>query len=163
LQLVDLDSAKMTHLYDAPIGMAEPHYAQIIEASLLKPLAQFPAGFDSRTGKVNPDAPKPGTEGVTDHGDHVVVQMSQPRSHFMPDVVRVKAGQRVTWRLVNYESTTNAMHGFVLAGHNVSLTLEPGKMEEFTFVADRAGVYPYYCTDFCSALHLEMMGYFLVT
>jgi nitrous-oxide reductase len=73
LQLVDLDSSKMTHLYDAPIGMAEPHYAQIIDASLLKPLAQFPLGFDSRTGKVNPDAPKPGTEGVTDHGDHVVV------------------------------------------------------------------------------------------
>jgi nitrous-oxide reductase len=71
--------------------------------------------------------------------------MSQTRSHFMPDVVRVKAGQRVTWRLVNFESTMNAMHGFVLAGHNVSLTLEPGKMEEFTFVAERPGVYPYYC------------------
>jgi nitrous-oxide reductase len=163
LQLVDLDSPKMTHLYDGAIGMAEPHYAQIIDASLLKPLAQFPVGFDSRTGKVNPDAPKPGTEGVTDHGDHIVVQMSQTRSHFMPDVVRAKAGQRVTWRLANYESTTNAMHGFVLAGHNVSLTLEPGKMEEFSFVADRPGVYPYYCTDFCSALHLEMMGYFLVS
>ncbi|MEI2652208.1 MAG: hypothetical protein V9G12_08640 [Microthrixaceae bacterium] len=30
------------------------------------------------------------------------------------------------------------------------------------FKADREGVFPYYCTEFCSALHLEMQGYFLV-
>ena len=29
-------------------------------------------------------------------------------------------------------------------------------------MADKAGVYPYYCTEFCSALHLEMQGYLLV-
>jgi nitrous-oxide reductase len=29
-------------------------------------------------------------------------------------------------------------------------------------VADTAGVFPFYCTEFCSALHLEMQGYLLV-
>jgi nitrous-oxide reductase len=29
-------------------------------------------------------------------------------------------------------------------------------------VADKAGVFPLYCTEFCSALHLEMAGYLLV-
>jgi nitrous-oxide reductase len=40
--------------------------------------------------------------------------------------------------------------------------LEPGKTSTFSFTADKAGVYPYYCTEFCSALHLEMEGYLLV-
>ncbi len=30
------------------------------------------------------------------------------------------------------------------------------------FVASQDGVFPFYCTEFCSALHLEMAGYFLV-
>ena len=119
-------------------------------------------GFNSRAGKVVPEAPKPGNEGVKHDGDTVTVSMTQVRSHFLPDVVKVKQGQKVVWRITNVEGTPNTMHGFALAGYNVSLTIEPGKYEEFTFVADKPGVYPFYCTDFCSALHLEMMGYFLV-
>ena len=29
-------------------------------------------------------------------------------------------------------------------------------------VATRAGTFPYYCTEFCSALHMEMTGWLLV-
>jgi nitrous-oxide reductase len=42
------------------------------------------------------------------------------------------------------------------------LSIEPGKTASTTFVADEQGVFPYYCTEFCSALHLEMQGYLLV-
>jgi nitrous-oxide reductase len=31
-----------------------------------------------------------------------------------------------------------------------------------TFKADKKGVFPYYCTNFCSALHQEMQGYMVV-
>ena len=53
-------------------------------------------------------------------------------------------------------------HGFTIASHNINVSLEPGEHSNMTFVANRAGVYPLYCTEFCSALHLEMAGYLLV-
>ena len=34
--------------------------------------------------------------------------------------------------------------------------------KKLLFDAVNAGTFPFYCTEFCSALHLEMMGYFLV-
>ena len=47
-------------------------------------------------------------------------------------------------------------------GHNVQLSIEPGNTVTATIQADKAGVYPYYCTEFRSAPHLEMQGYLLV-
>jgi nitrous-oxide reductase len=44
----------------------------------------------------------------------------------------------------------------------VHASVEPGKTVAVKFKADKEGVYPYYCTEFCSALHLEMQGYLLV-
>ena len=38
----------------------------------------------------------------------------------------------------------------------------PGQTRTLTWVAKYAGVYPFYCTDFCSALHQEMQGYIRV-
>jgi nitrous-oxide reductase len=35
----------------------------------------------------------------------------------------------------------------------------PGATKTFSITADEAGVYPFYCTNFCSALHQEMQGY----
>ena len=34
--------------------------------------------------------------------------------------------------------------------------------ERATVVTDVPGVFPYYCTEFCSALHMEFTGYLLV-
>jgi nitrous-oxide reductase len=31
-----------------------------------------------------------------------------------------------------------------------------------TFTAKKGGVFAYYCTNFCSALHQEMQGYMVV-
>jgi nitrous-oxide reductase len=38
----------------------------------------------------------------------------------------------------------------------------PGETQTITWEPKVATVYPFYCTDFCSALHQEMQGYIRV-
>ena len=92
----------------------------------------------------------------------VHVFMTAVRSHFTPDIVRVKEGETVHFHITNVEQAKDATHGFAIGSYNINLSLEPGEHANVSFVADKSGVYPLYCTEFCSALHLEMAGYFLV-
>jgi nitrous-oxide reductase len=163
-QLLGLEGEKMQLLYDLPLPLGEPHYAQIIKADKLQPLEVYtPIGTDPVSHKVDPQAVvgerKPGME-RRDDGVHV--WMTAVRSHFRPDIVRVKEGDVVHLHITNVEQTHDATHGFAIGSHNINLSLEPGKHCNVTFTADRAGVFPFYCTEFCSALHLEMAGYLLV-
>ena len=163
-QLVDISGDAMQLLYDMPIGVGEPHYAQTIRASKIQPWGTYPEmGWDPMAQAKKPGAPEPGKEGVIVDGTNVTINMTLVRSHFTPDRVEVKAGSQVTWNITNIEMADDATHGFALPGQNINLSIEPGEATSVTFVADRPGVYPWYCTEFCSALHLEMMGYFLVT
>lgn len=161
-QLLDIGApgTAMPVLFDMPIGVGEPHYCQMIKADKLKTWLVYPEiGWNPHTQKLDPRAPKKGEEGVTRDGNNVLVKMTAIRSHFFPEHVEVNEGDRVTWRIVAMETTQDATHGFCIGGYNINLSLEPGEFVEFTFTADRAGTYPFYCTEFCSALHLEMMGY----
>ena len=94
--------------------------------------------------------------------DGVHVYMTAIRSHFKPDIIKVKEGDKVHLHVTNVEQAFDATHGFCINSYNVNLSLEPGKHCNVSFTADKAGVFPFYCTEFCSALHLEMAGYFLV-
>ena len=38
-----------------------------------------------------------------------------------------------------------------------------GEICSLKFVPEKQGIYPFYCTDFCSALHQEMQGYLRVS
>jgi nitrous-oxide reductase len=161
-QLLDIaeGGTTMPVLYDCPIGVGEPHYCQMIRADKLKPWAVYPeVGWNPRTQAVEPGAPQPGKERIVRNGDKVDVYMTAVRSHFTPEHVEVNQGDTVTWHIVSTERAQDATHGFCIGAYNINLSLEPGEYAEFTFTADKAGTYPYYCTEFCSALHLEMMGY----
>jgi nitrous-oxide reductase len=162
-QLIDISGETMQLLYDMPIGIGEPHYAQTIRASKLAPWVTYPEmGWDAMAMAKKDGAPEPGKEGVVVEGNKVTINMTSVRSHFTPDNIEVKAGSEVTWNITNIEMAQDATHGFALPGQNVNVSIEPGETLTISFVADTPGVYPYYCTEFCSALHLEMMGYFLV-
>ena len=43
------------------------------------------------------------------------------------------------------------------------LLVMPGQTETMLWRPQREGVYSFYCTDFCSALHQEMQGYIRVS
>ena len=99
---------------------------------------------------------------VEKKGDRVHVFATVIRSHINPETVEVDEGDVVTFHLTNLEQAQDQTHGFTVDTYNVHGSWEPGKVASVTFVADKPGVFPYYCTEFCSALHLEMMGYLLV-
>ncbi len=161
-QLLDISApgTTMPVLFDMPIGVGEPHYCQMIKADKLSTWSVYPeVGWNPHKQALDPNAPKKGQEGVTREGSNVLVKMTAIRSHFNPEHVELIEGDKVTWRIVAMETTKDATHGFCIGGYNINLSLEPGEYTEFTFTADKPGTYPFYCTEFCSALHLEMMGY----
>ena len=165
LQLLDITGGgdKMPILADMPFGVGEPHYGEMIATSKLQSWAVYPQiGWDPHTQKVDPNAPQPGKERVVRDGNKVEIFMTAVRSHFSPEHIKVKQGDHVVWHITSSERAVDATHGFTLSGHNISLSIEPGETDTFEFTADKPGTYPYYCVEFCSALHLEMAGYFLV-
>ncbi len=164
LQLIDAATSPMQLLYDLPIGLGEPHYAQIISADKLNPTQLYsPVGENAVTHQPDPWAAKTEADArIERHGKRVNVVVTEVRSHIKPDAVTVNQGDTVHFHITNLEQTPDATHGFGIDRYDINLSLEPGKTTNATIVADKAGVFPYYCTEFCSALHLEMMGYFMV-
>jgi len=161
-QLIDISGDKMELLYDMPIPLGEPHYAVAIAADKLKPIIRYKSGWNTRTDKRHEGRTRPGKERVERNGNKVTVYGTTIRSHITPEIVEVQEGDEVTFIMTNLERAQDQTHGFAINGSNANLSLEPGKTGSVTITADKPGVFPYYCTEFCSALHLEMQGYLLV-
>ena len=156
-QLLDISEEKMKLLYDA-FTEPEPHYAQIIKADKVKPIEVYPKEENKHPYAIwdVKDA------GVTRNGNKVLVKMVAVRSTLTPTDFEVKAGDEVTIAITNIEQTTDELHGFGLLDYNINIVVDPGETKQVTFKAKKSGVFPFYCTNFCSALHQEMQGYFIV-
>lgn len=164
-QLIDIGQpgTTMPLLYDMPIGIGEPHYAQIIKADKLEPWEVYPEiGWNPGTQSPDPNATLAGEERIDRDGNNVEIFMTAVRSHFTPEHVEINQGDHVIWHITNVERAYDATHGFSLPGYNVNISIEPGETATFEFDATHDGVFSYYCSEFCSALHLEMVGYMLV-
>lgn len=166
-QLIDISGDKMELLYDMPLPLGEPHYVVAIKADKLKPVVRYKSGWNSRTDSRSPYKTRAGREKTERSCDAAGMCTTEVygttiRSHITPEIIEVTEGDTVKIHLTNLERAEDEVHGFAMNGHNVQLSIEPGKTASATFVAEKAGVYPYYCTEFCSALHLEMQGYLLV-
>jgi len=71
-------------------------------------------------------------------------------------------GDELTVHVTNVEQTRDMIHGFGLIEHDMNLVMDPGETKTFKIKLRKPGVFPFYCTNFCSALHQEMQGYLVV-
>ena len=161
-QLYDITGDKMQLLLDFPTT-GEPHYAQAIEAKLIRDQQLKTYALSENH---HPQVTRSEKQArVERQGNTVHVYMTAIRSHFMPDMIEgIQLGDSVLFHVTNLEQDWDVPHGFAMIGNrNAELLIMPGQTLTLTWVPERVGVYPFYCTDFCSALHQEMQGYVRVS
>ena len=161
-QLYDISGDKMELLLDFPT-IGEPHYAAGIPADKIAPNSRKIYRLDENKhpyATTSPDKAK-----VERKGNEVHIYMTMIRSHFTPDNIEgVKVGDKVFFHVTNLEQDYDVPHGVSMIGANNSeLLIMPGETETFVWEPKQVGVWPFYCTDFCSALHQEMQGYIRVS
>jgi nitrous-oxide reductase len=161
-QLIDVSAETMHSIYDMSVPLATALSGVALPADVLHPINRYKAGTNSRTDKMSPLRTMAGQEKIIRDGNRVHVLATVIRSHITPDLVEVNEGDIVSFHITNLEQAEDQTHGFTVDTYNVHGSWEPGKTASVTLVANRSGVFPYYCTEFCSALHLEMEGYLLV-
>ncbi|MCF8464084.1 MAG: Sec-dependent nitrous-oxide reductase [Flavobacteriales bacterium] len=161
-QLYDISGDKMELLLDFPT-IGEPHYAAGCSADLIK--EQQTKIYKLEENKHAWVAKNEKEAKVTRNGKEVHIQMTMIRSHFAPDNIEgIKVGDKVYFHVTNLEQDFDVPHGFAMIGANTSeLLIMPGQTESFVWEPKQPGVWPMYCTDFCSALHQEMQGYVRVS
>jgi nitrous-oxide reductase len=153
-ELVDISGEKMRVVAAFP-SPPEPHDAVMVPRKVLE-------NYVVQTYEQQPDAVKLGEEKVVRNGNKVDVYMTCIRSKFVPEQFEVHEGDQIKVHLTNVETVRDMTHGLAISRMGINLAVDPGQTAETTFAAGKPGTYWYYCTWFCSALHLEMRGRLLV-
>jgi nitrous-oxide reductase len=161
-QLYDISGDKMQLILDFPTT-GEPHYAEAIPASLITPNSTKIYKLEENN---HPYVAKgEGKTNVVRKGNEVHVYMTAIRSHLTPDNIEgIRVGDDVYFHVTNLEQDWDVPHGFAIKGAtNAELLIMPGETQTLKWKPTSVGVVPFYCTDFCSALHQEMQGYVRVS
>jgi nitrous-oxide reductase len=161
-QLYDITGDKMKLILDFPTT-GEPHYGEALPASLIM-------SKQKKIYKIEENAHQYVSQGeggtkVVRQGNQVHVYMTAIRSHLTPDNIEgVKMGDEVYFHVTNLEQDWDVPHGFAIKGaNNAEILIMPGETQTLKWTPDRVGIFPFYCTDFCSALHQEMQGYIRIS
>jgi nitrous-oxide reductase len=155
-QLIDITGDKMKMMYES-FTEPEPHFAQLVRRELIKPIEFYPKAENK-----NPDAVwNPQDAKVVRHAATRTVEgkVYAVRSYFQPNRIQVQEGDTVVLHVTNAEQSRDEIHGFGITAYDKNIVIDPGETKTVKLVARKSGVYPYYCTNFCSALHQEMQGY----
>jgi nitrous-oxide reductase len=160
--LIDISSDEMRDIYTMSIPQANLYGSVSVVRTTIKPIIRYPMGTNTRTGEISRFRTLAGQERIERLGNRVHIFGTLIRSHIHPEIVEVEEGDIVTFHLTNLERAEDETHGFTVSTYGIHGSFEPGKTASLTFEASRPGAFPYYCTEFCSALHLEMQGILMV-
>ncbi|HIX55306.1 MAG TPA: Sec-dependent nitrous-oxide reductase [Candidatus Sphingobacterium stercoripullorum] len=161
-QLFDISGEKMQLLLDFPT-IGEPHYAQIVPADLIAPKTK--RFYDIKENN-HPYVTKGEDQTkIVREGNKVHVYATLIRTHITPDNIEgIEVGDEVYFHVTNLEQDWDLPHGFAIKGNNnAELLVMPGETQTLKWIPQKSGIVPFYCSDFCSALHQEMQGYIRVS
>ena len=116
------------------------------------------ARVDPKTVAQTPPFDNPGLrELAPGKYDAYIVAQASPWKYY-PSEIRVPLGATVTF----YVTSVDVQHGFRVQDTNVNMMVLPGQVAKLTATFDKAGEFPYVCSEYCGVGHQNMFGKVIV-
>jgi cytochrome c oxidase subunit 2 len=99
-----------------------------------------------------------GVQSTATSGEVREIKMTARKYEFAPDTVTVKKGDHVKLIITALDRD----HGFKLEAFGINQKLIKGDPTTIEFTADKAGTFPFKCSEFCGLGHGRMKGKLIV-
>ena len=162
-QLIDISGNKMKLVHDGSVH-PEPHDCVIVRRDIIQSVVKKKYDpndemFDMYKKWCKEDGVKyQRANKVIRKGKKVRVYMTASAPQFGLEEFKVKKGDTVTLICTNRNVVEDLSHSVSVCGHDINFAINPGETNYATFKVRETGMFWYYCSWFCHALHLEMRG-----